>query len=425
MRRITDTSIGALVVAVALLAGCAGTSAGSAEHSAAAALPVVDTVPALDRAGWTDTVYENLTATIAKGSGQQKVAVFDFDNTTQARDVSEAVLAEAEATGAINAANLPTELFPPFTAADGTPVNVADGLYVYYEQLMATGHGTDPLREYSSLLLTSLAFVGRSVGDYVAQTALTYDNGSAAADLNSGTESMAGPAGRPFIYPQMADLFGNLRAHGYEVWIVSAGITWGVRWAVANSLNPMVTAKYGPDAALPLDHVVALSPLMRERSSGQLVSDYQLSHVAPDQAYINLDPTRLRDLEILSLPSAVTTWHGGKLAATDDIITRDRIYFAAGDSDGDMIELEHADNRLTINRMEKPNLAESYAKQIQESPDGNWMLQPTLHRSHVGFLPNRCVMAAKTAGDESLTAKTDESLRILEGTGELGSFASC
>lgn len=88
----------------------------------------------------------------------------------------------------------------------------------------------------------------------------------------------------------MADLYGNLRRSGYDVWVVSAGIAWGVRWMVQNALNPAIVAKYGAAAAVPPDHVVAVTTLMKDRSTGRLVSDYQLTRGEPDARYLGPDP---------------------------------------------------------------------------------------------------------------------------------------
>jgi hypothetical protein len=227
----------------------------------------------------------------------------------------------------------------------------------------------------------------------------------------------------------MADLFGNLRAHGYDVWIVSAGITWGVRWMVQNALNPTIVAKYGEDAALPLDHVIAINTLMKDLTTGELVSDYQLAHETPDEAYINLDPDRLAQLEILSLPDGLTSWHGGKTGAIDNIITggdtHAEIFLAGGDSDGDLEMLNRAGIRLNIARMDSPQYPELFAQQVAEFPASLWLFQPTIVGAPVGFLPTQCEMADKTAGNPSLAAETNLSLNALQGTGRLGSFAAC
>jgi hypothetical protein len=349
-------------------------------------------VPALDPAGWTDTVYQTLTAMISDSAGQGKKAVFDFDNTTQARDVGEAVLARVQETAAIDPATLSPAMYPPFAAADGAQMEITRGVYDYYEGVLDSGGDADPFREYSSLPMPATVFTGRTVGDFVAQTRAVYDGGSGATDLDSGRFSTVLGAGRPFIYPQMADLYGNLRSHGYDVWIVSAGIGWAVRWMVQNALNPAIVAKYGKQAALPLDHVVAVTTLMKERSTGRLVSDYQLTHQTPDAAYINLDPARLSDLEVLALPDGLTSWRS---------------------------------NRLVISRMNKPDLAAAFAEEIGKAPEATWMLQPTVNTAPVGFLPTKCAMATRTASDPEVAAKADKSLAVLDGTGRLGSFSAC
>jgi hypothetical protein len=244
-------------VAVMTLGACSAAptapSADTASTSAAAngtSAVANSDVPALDRAGWTESVYQKLTETIQSSAGQGKIVVFDFDNTTQARDIGEAVLARVQQTDAINPASLSPAMFPPFTGSDGTPVAITAGISDYYDALLDSGADADPFREYSSLPMPATAFTGRTLTDFLAQTAAVYDSGAGAADLTSKEQSKILGAGRPFIYPQMADLYGNLRAQGYDVWVVSAGVGWAVRWMVQNALNPAIVAKYGPDAAL-------------------------------------------------------------------------------------------------------------------------------------------------------------------------------
>jgi phosphoserine phosphatase len=420
-----------VVVMAATVAACSGprttaegdnpgTASATAGQSVAA-----QNVPALDKAGWTDTVYEKLTGIISGSEGQGKKVVFDFDNTTQARDVSEAMLAQAQQANVIDPKTVSSAMFPPFTTADGKQMAISAGIYDYYEALLDSGGDADPFREYSSLPMPASVFAGRTVSDFVAQTSAVYDGGAGAADLTSGSQSKILSAGRPFIYPQMADLYGNLRSHGYDVWVVSAGIGWAVRWMVQNALNPAIVAKYGKDAALPLDHVLAVTTLMKDRSTGKLVSDYQLTHQTPDAAYINLDPARIAQLEILALPDGLTSWRGGKAGAIDNVITRGELFMAAGDSFGDVEMLNRAPNRLVVSRMNKPDLAAGFAGEIAKAPDATWMLQPAINTAPVGFLTTKCEMATKTASDTEGTAKTDKSLGALEPTGRLGSFVEC
>jgi phosphoserine phosphatase len=416
-----------LCAAVAVLTlGACSTAPTTPSADTATTSPVANSdVPALDRAGWTESVYQKLTETILSSAGQGKIVVFDFDNTTQARDIGEAVLARVQQTDAINPASLSSAMFPPFTGSDGTPVAITAGISDYYDALLDSGADADPFREYSSLPMPATAFTGRTLTDFVAQTAAVYDGGAGAADLTSKEQSKILGAGRPFIYPQMADLYGNLRAQGYDVWVVSAGVGWAVRWMVQNALNPAIVAKYGPDAALPMDHVVAITTLLKDRASGTLLSDYQLTHQSPDDAYINLEPARMAQLEITAIPDGLSSWRGGKAGAIDNIISRGELFMVAGDSMGDVEMLNRAPNRLVISRMNKPDLAEGFAAEIAKAPDANWMLQPTINSAPVGFLETKCAMADKTAGNADITASTDKSLATLEGTGRLGSFVTC
>jgi len=427
MLRTSRSALCAAVVASVTLASCsnpAQTAPASPDGTGAPAAATAN-LPALDRAGWTESVYSQLTGLIDGSAGQGKVVVFDFDNTTQARDIGEAVLARVQQTGAIDPASLSPAMFPPFTSSDGTPMTIDAGVSDYYEAVLASGGDADPFREYSSLPMPATAFTGRTLADFVAQTSAVYDDGAGLADLDATTESTILGAGRPFIYPQMADLYGNLRSRGYDVWVVSAGVAWAVRWMVRNALNPAIVAKYGPEAALPLDRVVAITTLLKDRGSGELVSDYQLVHQDPDPAYINLEPARMAQLEILAIPDGLASWRGGKAGAIDNVISRGELFLVAGDSMGDVEMLARAPNRLVISRMNKPDLAEGFAGEIAKAPDATWMLQPTINSAPVGFLPTRCAMADRTAGNAEMTATTDKSLAVLEATGKLGSFTSC
>ena len=412
-------------VAVLTLGACSTSPTTPSADTSTTSTVANSDVPALDRAGWTESVYQKLTETIQGSAGQGKIVVFDFDNTTQARDIGEAVLARVQQTDAINPASLSPAMFPPFTGSDGTPVAITAGISDYYDALLDSGADADPFREYSSLPMPATAFTGRTLTDFVAQTAAVYDGGAGAADLTSKEQSKILGAGRPFIYPQMADLYGNLRSNGYDVWVVSAGVGWAVRWMVQNALNPAIVAKYGPDAALPMDHVVAITTLLKDRASGTLLSDYQLTHRSPDDAYINLEPARMAQLEITAIPDGLSSWRGGKAGAIDNIISRGELFMVAGDSMGDVEMLNRAPNRLVISRMNKPDLAEGFAAEIAKAPDANWMLQPTINSAPVGFLETKCAMADKTAGNADVTASTDKSLATLEGTGRLGSFITC
>ena len=394
-------------------------------------------VPALDRAGWTESTYDDLGSVIADGAGQGRVALFDFDNTVQGRDVGEAALGHADESGSIDPASVPTALAPPVTV-DGRTVTVADGLNAYYEAVMASGEGVDPLREYSSLPLVATLFSGRTVEQFTEEVASAYgdadgdpstfrDSAGYREMASGGMDELAGH-GRPFIYPQMADLLGNLGANGYEVWVVSAGVAWAVRWMVKNALNPAIAAKYGRDATLPLDRVIAITTIMRDRNTGALVSDYELVRHRRDRAYTNLDPSRLRQLEITALPDGLTSWRGGKGGAVDNLITRDDVYFAAGDSNGDLEMLDRSANRLVIARMNKPDLIQQFNDEIESDPDANWIVQPTVSTAPAGFAATRCALKKRfdlLRAPEETRVDVERSTSLLEANPFVGSYMDC
>ncbi len=408
-----------LVTGAVLAGGCSGTTT---PHSQ----PPVNG-PMLAAAGWRPEVHESLVKVVSDQRNTGKYAIFDFDNTTQARDVSEAVIGQTEEDKSLVPAAIPPGVVPPVTI-DGKTTTINDGLSAYYDALASIGtQYNDPFGPFTSLTAAAQFFAGRSVSDYVSQVAKAYANGAGEAELVSGTEQLVGGFGRPFIYPQMADLYGFLRSNGYDVWIVSAGVSWAVRWMVKNVLNPKITAKYGVDAAIPLNHVVAVTTLLKDKRTGVVWTDYGLSKGQPNDAFVNLDPNEIKNFEILQLPDALNSWRGGKVGAIQDRITRDKPYLIGGDADGDFEMLNQAENRLVISRLDKPNLQQKFAEQIKISQPGNWMLQPTISSAPVGFLSDNCALSQKLAAhpNPTVAASAEQSLQTLEQSGELAGFKNC
>lgn len=134
---------------------------------------------------------------------------------------------------------------------------------------------------------------------------------------------------------------------------------------------------------------------------------------------------------VTTLPDGLSSWRGRKVGAIDNVITQtgttsgQSVYFAAGDSAGDLEMLASAEVRMTIDRMNSPTLISYFANEIAQYPDSVWLLQPVINTAPVGFLQTQCQMADKTSGDPALSAKTNNSLAILEATGRLGSFTTC
>ena len=171
--------------ALLTLSACSSSPTAPTAETAGANQVADSTVPALDRAGWTESTYQKLTETINGSTGQGKTVVFDFDNTTQARDISEAILAQVQKANTVDPASLSPAMYPPFTDATGAEVSIAKGVSDYYDAVLDSAGEADPFREYSSLTMPATMLSGRTLSDFLALTATVYDGGAGAADLTS------------------------------------------------------------------------------------------------------------------------------------------------------------------------------------------------------------------------------------------------
>lgn len=417
------TTLTALVVSVLMVVtGCSSSVTGTQSSSDQS-----PKAPLLDRGNWTQSTYDGLVQLVGAESGSGKLAIFDFDNTTQARDVGEAATAQTQADGALDLNSIPAALVPPLVI-DGKQTTIEDGVFTYYDALTELGTSQDdPRGAYPANTLVAQFWTGKTVQQFVDQVARSYDNGAGEKDLQSGELTAVEGVGRQFIYPEMADLYGFLRNNGYDVWITSAGVSWAVRWMVKNVMNPQIVAKYGEDAALPLDRIVAISTLLRDKRTGEILTDYGLTQGNPNEKFLQMEPEELANLEILGLADSLNSWSGGKVGAIQDRITRDRPYLSGGDSDGDFEMLNSAENRLWVTRLDKPSLQTRVAEQFDIDQPGNWLLQPTISTAPVGFLPTECAMDQKLAANPNPTTVTavDESMKALTPTNKLGSFPDC
>jgi hypothetical protein len=181
----------------------------------------------------------------------------------------------------------------------------------------------------------------------------------------------------------MVELVARLIEHTFDVWIVSASNVWSVRWMVLNRLNPGL-ARLGVANGIAPDHVIGLAPLLEDRR-GQILKDRVLARSNP--AYARLEPQALSGLRLtdrLDLPASV---YSGKVACLWDSIGRPP-YLAAGDSPGDLPMLEFAQNRLWIERIEKPAYTQALENMRGCHPARNssWTRQPVATRACPGFL---------------------------------------
>jgi phosphoserine phosphatase len=385
-------------------------------------------LPVLDPAGWRPEVYQGLVKLVEAQANTGKLVLFDFDNTTQARDVSEAALGVAEVNNLPSAADIPAALAPPIGDGKST-VTINDGLVKYYEAFASLGgegfRYADKHGQAESNLWAGLAFTGLTVNDYVKTVAKAYGNGIALTDLQTGKESKVGGVGRPFVYPQMADLYGYLRSRGYNVYVVSAGIAWGVRYMVKTALNPVIAAKYGAAAQLPLDHVVGITTLLKDKVNGDVWTDTGVRNAPAAAAFLNLQPTALKQFEILGLPGSTVSWGGGKVAAVLREISRDRPYLVGGDALGDHELLNIAENRLWIARLDKPANQRQIAEQINVDQPGNWLLQPTISSAPAGFASDICQIQARPGMTPKVQNDIKASLESITPTGKLDGFSDC
>ncbi len=427
-RYLRSAVAGLLMSALTLVAVAAGAQPAGAAN-AAESRPQARTIgPPLDPAGWRPEVYSALVQTIEANAFTGKVATFDFDNTTQGRDISESVLGAVDVTGLPNLSKIPKGVLPVLGKGKKS-VKIADGAVKYYEKLAGLGTPgsgyVDTYGAYASLMMAAQVFAGQPLTSVYKATKKAYKGGAGLKDLTTGKESMIGGMPRAFVYPQMADLYGYLRSRGYDVWVVSAGVVWSVRYMVKFGLNPVIAAKYGSAAQLPLDHVLAISTLLRDKRTGKLWTDKGIRKSAKTRAVLNLKPKALKRFEVTGMPSYPNSWAGGKVAAILEGIGRQKPFLAGGDALGDFEMLNAAENRLWIARLDKTPLQSLITEQIAIDQPGKWLLQPTISGAPVGFAATSCELSARKGMTPTMQKTVNNSIALLNTTGQLGNFSNC
>lgn len=422
-RRLTTAAVVVCLLAAGVGA-CGQSGSGTNPPQPSTSVTNTGAQPRMDPAGWVPSVYQQLTEQIEANAGQNKVAVFDFDNTVVLHDVGEAALAQAVVDGTLKPSDIPKGLVPPIKVGE-TVVKINDGIIEYYNALAETGADAgDEMGTYVSAPWIAQVFAHKSVDVFVQEMARAYANGAAVGDLSTGALTTVGATARPTPYPQMADLLGYLGARGYRLWIVSAGITWAVRWMVANALNPMIAAKYGAAATIEPGRVIGITSMMAT-SDHTLMTDRALSTTEVNPGYLALDPTVTKNLTITELIDLPVSWYGGKVAAIKERIGGSEPFLVAGDSAGDLKMLEQATNRLWIARLEKPASQAIAAEEIRNNDTSQWLIQPTLSGTHAGFLSTQCALNTRLEADPVLLKAANQSVQSLTTTGQLGNFEQC
>jgi hypothetical protein len=335
--------------------------------------------------GWTDAARARLERLLLKGAGQNRAAVFDFDNTIVCGDIGEATLGWLVREGALAGERLPQALCPPLVLPDGGRFDLAGAAdaTAYYEAFLApTMHGAkDPAPLANGYIWATEVMRGMTVLEVAQATrdVMAHAQGEPPCKLEVTPGKTSYPI--PFFYPPIVELIAALIQHRFQVWIVSASNVWSVRWMVLNGLNPLLK-KLGVRAGVPPERVVGVSLLLADRHGG-LHKDSVLVKANP--GYANLDEKVLKSYRLTHLLQYPAPTYSGKIGAIWDHIGA-RPYLCAGDSPGDLPMLTFSEHRLWIARLEKADYQKTALQKIRQTDPKDWIIQPTLAKKAPGFL---------------------------------------
>jgi hypothetical protein len=186
----------------------------------------------------------------------------------------------------------------------------------------------------------------------------------------------------PFFYPEMIELLAELLRHDFDIWIVSAGNVWSIRWMVLKVLNPRLR-QLGLKQGLRSHHILGVSTLLADQQD-RLYKDALL--VRERAGYAALEERALAALRLTSRLQFPVPAYSGKLACVFDAIGRSP-YLYAGDSPGDHALMAWSQNRLWIARLEKPDYQRAAEELIRQTGSSGWMIQATLTGEAPGFVP--------------------------------------
>ncbi|MBO1336424.1 haloacid dehalogenase-like hydrolase [Streptomyces sp. VRA16 Mangrove soil] len=256
-----------------------------------------------------------LARTIAAHRDRGAYAVFDADNTTYRGDLEEALLPFLEAKGVLTRDTLDPalEVVPFQDSADGR-----ETLAAYYERLCA-------ISDQVGYPWAAQVFAGFTLGR-----------------LKRYVDELLALGGPPRVSRGMRELYRVLRAHGIEVYAVSAASEDLVRMVLCDP-------RYG--YGLAPEHVIGVSALLRDPASGAVTSSrWELK----DGTY---DQRSLYEKELTATLCAPLTWYEGKTAAIRTYVDAYRPpVLAAGDtprSDGPMlwsVDVARGGVRLWVDR---------------------------------------------------------------------------
>jgi phosphoserine phosphatase len=365
--------------------------------------------------GWNPEVRGWLETLIAKGSGRGLPVVFDFDNTLICGDVSEVTLATLVNSGLLPLEHLAPTLSPPFRPPGGTRITLESchDIAEYYEAFLTpSAHGgSDPSPFSNGYVWAVEVMEGLRPLDVIRATRAAYQQPqpSRPAFVEVTPGKTVFPI--PFFYPEMVELMAELLRHDFEVWIVSAGNVWSMRWMILEVLNPMLR-QLGVSQALRADHLLGVSTLLADHKD-RLYKDALLVRDHP--GYAALDERALAAFRLTSRLQFPVPAYSGKVACLFDALGRNP-YLCIGDSPGDHAMMTISQHRLWIARIEQPSFQRKLLDWIRKNGSANWMVQPTLTRVMPGFVPDWSEIVRRLG---SLSAEVRETRRILNQVASL------
>jgi phosphoserine phosphatase len=276
---------------------------------------------------WDQEVAEGLAAILADPEIRGRRAVFDFDGTVIAGDVTETVAARAWESGDLPSHGLWSALGLTGEPGGRPPFSVYQALS---DSDTVDGY---PHAHHASSALLAQAFAGLTVEDVATLTRTTCRH----------PQASVGPL-RP-VDP-VVDLIGDLHSAGVECWILSAGLVWCVRTALDEVVNPVLASTHGEDHMIPGERVVAVSTLLRDADSWW--SDRQLIRSPHGPAYLGFHSALASQLHVTAAVVGPVTFGGGKVGAWHELAPDTAPLIMVGDGAGDVPLMRMSDHALWI-----------------------------------------------------------------------------
>jgi hypothetical protein len=337
--------------------------------------------------GWNPKTRAALEHLLRKGAGRHLPVVFDFDNTIICGDVSEATLAVLANSGLLRAARLPATLSPSFRPPGRAKVTLgssADLLDYYDEFLTPTAHQQpDPTSMANGYVWAVEIMEGLRPLDIVNATRTAFEMSRAPTPAFIKLHSARTAVQIPFFYPEMVELIAQLLRHQFDLWVVSAGNVWSMRWMILHGLNPLLR-QLGLDRGLRPEQLIGVATLLAGRNH-RLYKDVIL--VRENPSYAALDPKTLATFRLTSRLQFPVPSYSGKVACLLDALGC-RPYLCLGDSPGDHSMLTFSENRLWIARLDKPDYQQATANLLRKNGHAHWLFQPVFTGNPAGLVPD-------------------------------------